>query len=95
MFRFSKGTRNLLFGEHQIIIHSLFVARAWWRLFGFPKDLRLWACFFLHDIGYWGKDDIDGEDGRTHPRAWGADNPLALRQEGTVGLLVCPPAFMV
>jgi len=62
-----KGTKNLLFGEHQVILHSLFVARAWWKLFGFPKDLRLWACFFLHDIGYWGKDDIDGEMGRTHP----------------------------
>jgi hypothetical protein len=61
------GTKNQLFGEHQIIIHALFVARAWWKLFGFPKDLRLWACFFLHDLGYWGKDDIDGEDGKTHP----------------------------
>ena len=61
------GTKNLLFGEHQIIIHSLFVALAWWRLFGFPKDLRIWVCFFIHDLGYWGKDDIDGKDGKAHP----------------------------
>ncbi len=67
MFRLSKGTRNLLFGEHQLVLHSLFVARAWWKLFGFPRDIRLWVCFFLHDVGYFGCTDIDGDTGRTHP----------------------------
>ncbi len=29
--------------------------------------IQLWAAFFLHDIGYWGKPNMDGEEGRTHP----------------------------
>ena len=61
------GTKSLLFGAHQFIIHPLFVALAWWRLYGFPWDPRLWFAFFLHDIGYWGRPNIDGPEGRTHP----------------------------
>ena len=61
------GTKSLLFGSHQFLIHSLIVARAWWLLFGFPWDPRLWVCFFVHDLGYWGKPDMDGEEGKTHP----------------------------
>ncbi len=62
------GTRSLLFGEHQLVLHPLYVASAWRHLFGFPWDPRLWLCFFLHDIGYWGRPDMDGESGREHPR---------------------------
>ncbi|MCP5119864.1 MAG: hypothetical protein GY953_54390, partial [bacterium] len=29
-------------------------------------DPRLWAAFFLHDIGYWGKPNMDGAEGETH-----------------------------
>ena len=65
--KLSKGTQNLLFGEHQFLIHPLFLARAWWKLYGFPWNWRLWVCFFVHDLGYWGKDDINGEVGRNHP----------------------------
>lgn len=61
------GTKNLLIGDHQLLLHPLFVALAWWKLFGFPRDVRLWVCFFLHDLGYWGRNDIDGADGRNHP----------------------------
>src|SRR5208337_1677089 len=28
---------------------------------------RLWAAFFLHDIGYLGKPNIDGDEGQLHP----------------------------
>jgi hypothetical protein len=61
------GTKSILFGDHQFLIHPLLVARAWRRLFGFPRDPRLWACFFVHDLGYWGKPNMDGEEGSTHP----------------------------
>lgn len=61
------GTKSLLFGAHQFIIHPVFVAIAWWKLYGFPWDPRLWFAFFLHDIGYWGKPNIDGHKGNTHP----------------------------
>ena len=66
------GTKSLLFGAHQVLIHALFVAWAWWKLYGFPWDVRLWIAFIVHDLGYWHKADMDGEDGERHPEfgAW-------------------------
>ena len=61
------GTKSLLFGEHQFLLHPLYVAWAWRHLFGFPWDPRLWLCFLVHDWGYWGREDMDGESGREHP----------------------------
>lgn len=61
------GTRSLLFGIHQVFIHPWFVAYAWWKLYGFPSDPRLWVAFFIHDLGYWGKPNMDGPEGETHP----------------------------
>lgn len=31
-------------------------------------DPRLWLAFFLHDIGYFGKPNMDGPEGETHPK---------------------------
>ena len=61
------GTRSLLFGAHQFLIHPWFVAEAWRRLFGFPFDPRLWVLFFVHDWGYCGKPNMDGPEGEQHP----------------------------
>jgi hypothetical protein len=61
------GTRSVLFGAHQFLIHPLFVATAWWKLYGFPFDPRLWLSFFLHDLGYIGKPNMDGKEGDKHP----------------------------
>ena len=63
------GTRSLLFGCHQFIIHPLMVAKAWFMLYGLPLDPRLWMAFFLHDIGYWGCENMDGVQGKQHPEA--------------------------
>ena len=60
------GTKSVLFGAHCFFIHPWFVALAWWKLWGFPKDMRLWFAFFLHDIGYWQKPNMDGPEGETH-----------------------------
>jgi hypothetical protein len=30
-------------------------------------DPRLWVAFFIHDLGYWGKPNMDGDEGETHP----------------------------
>jgi hypothetical protein len=35
-------------------------------MYGFPRDPRLWAAFFLHDIGYWNKTDLEGASGEAH-----------------------------
>lgn len=28
---------------------------------------RLWVAFMIHDLGYWGKPNMDGAEGETHP----------------------------
>jgi hypothetical protein len=61
------GTKSVLFGIHNPIIHGFFVFLAWWRLYGFPYNPKLWLCFLLHDIGYWGCRDLDGIRGKLHP----------------------------
>lgn len=80
------GTKSVLFGAHCFPIHGWFVAAAWWKLFGFPWDPRLWCAFFLHDLGYIGKPNMDGPEGERHPytgamimQEWfdNTDSPLA------------------
>ncbi len=65
------GTRSLLFGAHQFLIHPLFLALAWWRLYGAPLDPRLWVAFVCHDWGYWGKRAMDDDEGQRHPELGG------------------------
>jgi hypothetical protein len=65
------GTRSVLFGAHQFALHPWFVAAAWTRLYGIPWDPRLWVAFFIHDLGYVGKPNMDGAEGETHPE-WAA-----------------------
>lgn len=61
------GTKSVLFGAHCFIIHPWFVAYAWFKLYGFPVDPRLWIAFFVHDLGYIGKPNMDGQEGELHP----------------------------
>jgi hypothetical protein len=61
------GTKSLLFGIHQFILHPILVTVAWRKLYGVWPTLRQIACIFLHDIGYFGKEDMDGDEGRGHP----------------------------
>lgn len=61
------GTKSILIGAHQFLIHPLFLAFAWYKLYGFPLDPRLWIAFFVHDLGYWGKPNMDGPEGELHP----------------------------
>jgi hypothetical protein len=60
------GTKSVLFGAHCFFLHPWFVAWGWWKLFGFPFDPRLWVAFFVHDLGYIGKPNMDGPEGETH-----------------------------
>ena len=61
------GTKSLLFGAHCFFLHPFFVAWAWWKLYGFPWDPRLWVAFIVHDWGYWGLEAMDDERGEMHP----------------------------
>jgi hypothetical protein len=60
------GTKSILFGVHSFWLHPWFVALAWTRLYGFPFDPRLWVAFFVHDLGYLGKPNMDGPEGEKH-----------------------------
>ena len=61
------GTKSVLFGAHAFYLHPWFVAWAWWKLYGFPWKPWLWVMFFVHDLGYWGKPNMDGPEGEEHP----------------------------
>lgn len=71
-WRLPVGTRSVLYGAHQFLLHPWFVAAAWWRLYGFPWDPRLWVAFFVHDVGYLGKPNMDGPEGERHPETGAA-----------------------
>jgi hypothetical protein len=61
------GTRSVLFGAHCFFLHPFFVAWGWTKLYGFPFDPRLWVAFFVHDLGYIGLPNMDGDEGEAHP----------------------------
>lgn len=82
------GTKSILFGSHQFLLHPIFVFVAWWKLYGFPRDPRLWVAFVVHDWGYWGKPNMDGKEGEQHVWAgayimhWLFDWPRIIREKG-------------
>ncbi len=64
------GTKSLWFGVHQVFIHPLFVLWGWKKLYGWPNWKEM-VCIIIHDWGYWGCADMDGDEGERHPR-WAA-----------------------
>lgn len=63
------GTKSLLFGVHQIFWHPICVSRAWRFIHGRWPTRAEWICIIVHDWGYWGCPNMDGEIGKTHPEA--------------------------
>jgi len=61
------GTKSVLFGAHQFILHPIALAVAWTMLYGLPRDFRLLMAFVVHDWGYIGLGNMDGEEGERHP----------------------------
>ncbi len=67
------GTKSLLFGVHQFILHPIIVARAWLIIYRKWPRLHEWAAIITHDLGYWGSPNMDGPEGERHPEitsAW-------------------------
>lgn len=60
------GTKSLLFGVHSIIWHPMTVLFAWIKLYDLP-NYKEFICIFIHDWGYWGCSDMDGDEGIDHP----------------------------
>jgi hypothetical protein len=61
------GTKSVLFGVHQFILHPLFVVWAWRILYKEWPDIVEWAAIITHDLGYWGCPNMDGLEGESHP----------------------------
>ena len=65
------GTKTLLFGNHQFLLHPLFVGIAWVKLYHKLPNPKEAVCIFIHDWGYWGRPNLDGDEGERHP-LWAA-----------------------
>lgn len=65
------GTKSLLFGCHQFLLHPYYTFKGWVALYGWDSKGYSWwkliICFIIHDWGYWGCKDMDGEEGEKHP----------------------------
>lgn len=61
------GTKSLLFGVHQFLWHPISVGLAWRKCYKVWPRWNELIAIFCHDIGYWGKSDMDGDEGQTHP----------------------------
>ena len=61
------GTKSLLVGVHQALIHPYYVAKAWRILYGRRPTWPELLAIITHDWGYWGSPDMDGEAGTQHP----------------------------
>jgi len=64
--RLSVGTKSLLYGAHWPP-HALAVALSWRWLYGKWPSLKQAAAIGLHDVGYLGCRDMDGDEGVRHP----------------------------
>lgn len=65
------GTKSILFGVHQFVLHPVFLWEAWRQLYGLPLDPRLYVAFAVHDLGYLFRWNMDGRDSERHVE-WGA-----------------------
>ena len=61
------GTKSILFGVHQFVWHPLTVLLAWFWLYRKAPNIREVICIIIHDWGYWGKPNMDGPEGESHP----------------------------
>jgi len=65
------GTKSLLFGGHQFILHSVFVTAAWRLIYGTWPSIPVLLAIIVHDWGYWGCEKMDDAEGELHP-VWAA-----------------------
>lgn len=61
------GTKSLLFGVHQFLFHPVTVGLAWRKCYNRWPRWYEWVAIICHDLGYWGKPNMDGVEGQTHP----------------------------
>ncbi len=60
------GIKSVISGVHQFLWHPFCVLLAWIELYGFPK-WKEFICIIVHDLGYLGCSNMDGDEGENHP----------------------------
>jgi hypothetical protein len=65
------GTKSVLFGVHQFLLHPFFVFISWYRFYGEAPSFKECICIFFHDVGYLFKPNMDGKEGELHPELGG------------------------
>jgi hypothetical protein len=81
----SEGTKSLLFGCHNFLMHPLAVLIAWHGHYGrFPKPWQV-CCIFIHDLGIFGRQYLS-EPGSKKGH-WRRGARLAFRMFGKKGYL--------
>lgn len=61
------GTKSVLFGVHQFIIHPTIIFFAWYIIYHKRPNLSEFCAIITHDLGYWGSPNMDGVEGELHP----------------------------
>ncbi|MBU8901325.1 MAG: hypothetical protein KOO69_01155, partial [Victivallales bacterium] len=61
------GTKSVLFGVHQFMIHPVLVLYAWLIVHRSCPSMAELVAIITHDIGYWGMPNMDGPEGSGHP----------------------------
>ena len=61
------GTKSILWGIHNPIIHTFFVTVAWIIIYRTLPNLAEFVAIIIHDLGLWGQPNIDGPEGERHP----------------------------
>ena len=61
------GTKSVLFGVHQFLIHPVIVFYAWLIIHRSLPTLAELMAIITHDLGYWGLSNMDGLEGSKHP----------------------------
>jgi hypothetical protein len=62
------GFRSVLIGERETDPFFDFTAPSHEPVFASLLSPRLWLAFVVHDLGYLGKPNMDGDEGEQHPR---------------------------
>ncbi len=61
------GYKTILWGIHNPLVHGYYVLKAWRVCYKTWPNLDELIAIFFHDIGYWGKRNLDGPEGKQHP----------------------------
>lgn len=61
------GTKTLLFGLHQFMLHPALMLIAYIKVFKTCPSLLEIVAIIVHDWGYFGKEGIDSKGGEYHP----------------------------